>query len=342
MENKLRVLKIDIYKKKIDFSADKIVVNTFSDKNLMELAPLDTSCKKQHEQLIENDYMLYMHKECCSYFIKRKKIYTIWKRKDLIQFKDSFYTLEKPSSENLNECAPKRLIVLFSSLPNSDRYYSANIADRCFAANFALSFKSMLKNTIIMKIMDLNLTHGSSYLDTTNYPTFEDDVQQMIMNVAEENEIASDDIVLYGSYKGGTAALYHGYKGNYKVVSVSPTLTVDDDSRLADRYFFEKLKKGSIINNIIKIKEHSNKEKIIIGSPIDAIGYQEYKKLENEQTTVVPIFDSAIRNKFEINKNSTVEQETCINQLFLSSINLKRVNEKLMQLTKEINGNDHL
>lgn len=341
MGQELKVTKTDIYKKNFDYSSDKIVVNTFSEKNLMELAVQDKNFKKQHTKLIENDYMLYMHKEGCSYFIKRNKVGTIWQRKDLTQYKDIFYTLEKPAKEMENECAPTRLIILFSSLPDEANYYSPNIATRCFVGQSSSVAKHVLKNTIVMKIMDLNLSHGSYYLNTANNPTFEQDIQQAIDLVSKEHQINAEDIVLYGTCKGGTAALYHGYLGNYKVLSVSPTIKFEDDElSMLNTHLFEKLKTDSIINSLMKVTKKSDKEKFIIESPINFTDYEEYKGLSNEMTKLVSVFDSKISEKSEINKNSMVEQTVYINQLLLSSKNLKKINEKLIQLSKEISKNE--
>lgn len=343
MHNDLKITTTDIYKKKFDFTSDKIVVNTFSEKNLIELADQDKVFKKQFTQLIENDYMLYMHTKGCSYFIKRNKVYTIWQRKDLIQYKDLFYTLEKPIKENENNCAPKRLIVLFSSVPDLAHYYSPNIAFRCFTPNTSIISKHLLKNTLVMKIMDLNLSHGSYYLNTVNNPDFEQCVQKAIDIVCEENQIDSEDVILYGSFKGGTAALYHGYLGNYKAVSVSPTITFTPEKfNMLDVHFFEKLKIDSIINLLMKVREQSSTEKIIIGTPLDVNNYETFKKLTNETTKLVPIFDSNNNKESDIEKNSIVEQCVFINQLLLSSKNLQEENEKLIQLSKEILKKENL
>ena len=50
--------------------------------------------------------------------------------------------------------------------------------------------------------MDLNLSHGSHYINTDNYPNFENDVQESIINVMSQYNIHKDDVVLYGGSKG--------------------------------------------------------------------------------------------------------------------------------------------
>ncbi len=341
METEMKIAKTDIFKKKFDFTADKIVVTTFSEKNLLELATQDKIFHKQYVQLIENDYMLYMHTKSSSYFIKRSKIYTIWQRKDLIQYNDLFYTIEKPVKENV--CAPTRLVVVFSSLPVSANYYSPNIATRCFATDFAELSKQTIKNTIIMRIMDLNLSHGSYYLNTVNYPTFEQDIQEAIQLIIGEHQINAEDVVLYGSCKGGTGALYHSYLGNYKTVSVCPTIhLVGGSAESLDSSLFEKLKSDSILTSLKKQKNKADKEKIIIGSPIDFSDYEKYHDVLSKNTKIINIFDPLIKQQSDISENSSIEQITFINQLLLESENLKKEHEKLVELSTEIKKQDML
>lgn len=337
----MKITKTDIFKKEFDLSSDKIIVTTFSEKSLLELTMQDNTFYQQYILLIENDYMLYMHTKGSSYFIKRNKIYTIWQRTDLIQYNELFYTLEKPKEKN--ECAPVRLLIIFSSLPDQTNYYSPNIALRCFSKDYPNLSNQVIKNTIIMRIMDLNLSNGSYYLNTLNYPLFEQDVQEAIKNVSEENKIAHDDIVLYGACKGGTGALYHSYLGNYKAVSVSPTISsYEGQNEMLNSTIFNKLKSDSILNKLKYEKRNSSDNQIIIDSPVNYTDYEKYNELLSGQAKVINIFDSHIKYQSDVSKNSIVEQSFWINQLLLSSENLKRENERLITLLKEIKINDKI
>ncbi|MEE6253093.1 XcbB/CpsF family capsular polysaccharide biosynthesis protein [Escherichia coli] len=80
------------------------------------------------------------------------------------------------------------------------------------------------KNVSILRVADIGGITGSFYLNTNALPTNADKIKSLILEVIEQCQIKSDDVVLYGCSKGGTAAVYHGLTNNYKIVAVDPIL----------------------------------------------------------------------------------------------------------------------
>src|SRR5699024_4504068 len=153
---------------------------------------------------LKNDYILYFHEGTISKFYKRKFVNELFQRKDLKKYNDLFYTLDKPIGRKLNNKAPKKLLIIFTCMPNLNEYDSSLMPKRMFHKFFDGIERSLVKNVYTMRIMDLNVSHGSQYISTSNYPEYEKDIQNSILSVKEQLGIEDENIVLYGGSKGGT------------------------------------------------------------------------------------------------------------------------------------------
>ena len=316
----MKLCQTDILSPRIDWNAEKIIIRTNSELNLLELAIDNANFYDLYTSLLKHDYMLYFHVMEKSYFIKRKLIYLIWHRRDLLSAGETFYTIEKPFS--IRRGQRNKLVVLFSSMPHADNAISPNIAERCFFRNYPSLVKYLLPNTYVIRIMDCNLTCGSYYLNTSNYPDFERDIQNIIRTVAYNFSVANNDIVLFGISKGGTGALYHSILGNYHAVVVDPLFSLskyntEGDSHFTQQYFPEKL--TPIFK---KEKAHSQAQltKVIIGVPSIQENYSEYIQLKEPWLRVVDIHDEDITEHGQIGSHTMIEQITYINEMLLDEI----------------------
>lgn len=336
MKNEEKSLRIT-YKKKIrHFNYERIIINLKSSKNIIALSKENEIFYNLYKDLLANDFMFYFHKGTKSYFIKRKLVAQIWKRKDLVSFGDLFYTIEEPSQKRKNLVAPFRLVVVFSGNDAKD-YYNPNIGVRCFIKNYPTLQNVVLKNTIVMRIMDLNLSHGSHYINTNNYPHFEDDVQGAIKAVIERYNINEEDVVLYGANKGGAGALYHSMLGDYKSLSVEPIISIlDRKILLQDNYFLKGLRKDSLLSNLLELdKQEFRYKKLVIGSPVIPFNYEMYRRLKNENINIIDVFDGAIDEEGDVYPETIAEQTTLINSLLLESNNHKDKMKALKKIYKE-------
>lgn len=331
----------DIHKFDPQFQNVKLGVKTFSEKNLIMLARESQHFMQMYLDILAQDYMLYMHQDQISYFIRRKEIHTIWQRKDLIQYEDLFYSITEIPPEKENSLAPKRLVVVFSPMNSQDKYASANIGDRCFATGFRSIQKHLIKNTLIMRIMDLNVSHGSHYINSKTYPTMEDDVQGAIRSVSHMNNIHKDNIILYGESKGGTGALYHGLLGNYYSVSIDPIIDLTYYNNSNDAHFLKYFRAADLLPKMKELGgELGQRIKYIFGSPAVPLNYSQHKKLEVNTSCVqiIDVFDSAVNKHIDISKNCRIEQITCMNNILLNSAHFKNECKRLEKIFQnEIN-----
>lgn len=321
--------------KYVDF--DKIIVDVKDNKNIISLARSEKHYYDLYIGLLSNDYMFYMHKGEKSYFIKRNQLSTIWQRKDLIQHGDLFYSIEDIAKERVNQMAPNRLVVIFSSMPSETDYFSPNIGARCFTKNFPTLARHLIKGTRVMRIMDANLSHGSHYINTPNYPTFEADVQGAIKEVIQRYTINKEDVVLYGTSKGGTGALYHGLLGNYKTVCVDPILSLKEYNELMmDAHFLKNFRDENLANAFLAIEQPAPYKKIVLESPYVPYNYKFYAQFASDKNVeVFNVFDNNIKNHMEVFLNSIVEQVTFINNQLLDSKNFRKMNEDLYKVVTE-------
>lgn len=312
-KDKLNRVVTDLKKPKFNWDADKIVVKTHQPQSLLQLSRQDKDAYQAYIELLDHDYVLYMHSNEQSFFIKRELVATIWQRKDLIQKGETFYTVADPLK--VNKLAPNRLVVIFSSMPSAKDYYSDNVASRMFVQNYPSMPKHLLKNTYILRIMDLNRSSGSYYLNAGKCRTLESDVQAIISTVCEQYNIVSDNVVLYGGSKGGTGALYHSILGNYHAVVVDPIFSIEKYNQANDMHYLKNVLPEKLLPKFQKALEvyPSDRQKIILGTSLVPENYQEYSQINDNAVTVVNLQDDAMDDHVRVSQNCTPEQMTYIN-----------------------------
>ncbi|MDG6136751.1 XcbB/CpsF family capsular polysaccharide biosynthesis protein [Lactococcus petauri] len=337
MENRKKLLNVTYSKAIFDYDYEKIALDLKDKRNILELSKENSMVYEIYKDLLSHDYMFYFQSGTKSYFIKRKLIKNIWKRNDLMQYGDLFYTIEQPLENKIHSVTPMRLIVVFSSV-TSENYYSPNIGIRCFTKNFSSIQKSVLKNTMVMRIMDLNLSHGSHYINTDNYPNFEEDVQESIIKVMLQYGIHKDNVVFYGASGGGTGALYHSLLGDYNSVCVDPVISLAEyNNTMGDKYFIKGLRKESILEDIEKLLNRDLcYKKIIIGSPAIPFNYRLYSKLIGEVIDIFDIFDESVKFTSDVSLGCILEQVTLINNYFLNSNDYKNKLSDIKNIYNEL------
>ena len=299
----------------------RILIDTGSKKNLLQLARIDSSVKKTYKNLLMNDYILYFHEGNISKFYKREHVAELFQRKDLNQHKGVFYTLDKPVGRKLNEHTEKKLIVIFSCMPPANVYDSSLMPNRMFPIFFKDIERNLVKNVYTMRVMDLNCSHGSHYVNTINYPTYEQEIQEAIINVKDELGIEKENIVLYGFSKGATGAIYHGSALDLKALAVDPILSIGGKLEQDDRRFLKGLRKESLVDDINNfLKESNNSKKFIICSEHVEMYYEHSIRLNQNKVKLVNVLDSHIKHHSDISRNTVPEQFAIINNLFSNNL----------------------
>lgn len=308
---------MDLKKADFDWTADKIVVQTGTDENLLKLSRKDKEAYRIYVSLLDHDFILYMHKRKQSFFIKRTKVATIWQRKDLLQRGDTFYAVSDPVK--VNKSAQNRLVVIFSSMPPAEDYYSDNVASRMFVKNYPSMPKHLIKNVHILRIMDLNRSSGSYYLNAGSYSTFEEDVQNIITKTCENYQISKEDVVLYGASKGGTGALYHSILGNYHAVVVDPIFSITQYNNNNDIHYLKNVLPEKLLSKFQQalLDNSTDRKKVILGTSGVPENYSEYSQIEDPSFKIVNMKDSAMVDHVRISPNCNAEQITFINAFLM-------------------------
>lgn len=240
---------------------ERVLIYTGSTKNLQQLARINLVLRNFLFELLKLDLILNYHSKGFSYFVKREKA-VLPKGMHLKRYKGVVYEQDPNAFRNGGEQSPKHLLVFFSNLRNVD-WKTTNAVNRALVQGFRN--KNYVKNTILIRIADYNLINGSSYRNTENYPNFENDIQDLIAQIAMENGILHDDIILAGTSKGGTGALYHGALGDYKVVVNDPVINWDDyNIRRNDVVGMKNFVENDFSNSINQLLDRSNKSKKVI------------------------------------------------------------------------------
>lgn len=309
---------------KIDFddveqkliNAKRVEVITNSDTNLIKLARKNKDAYNLYKKLLEQDYVLYFHKEGVSKLYKRKYVNELFKRKDLIKSNEVYYTLDKPKDRKINEDIPRKLLVIFTCMPPQNEYDSHLMPKRMFTKFFDGIERSLVKNVYTMRIMDLNVSHGSHYISTVNYQNYENEIQQAILQLKQDLNIQDENIVFYGVSKGGTGALYHGSALDFKTLAVDPILNIGDKLEDNDRRFLKNLRKEDLVPDINKnLNKYNTMDKYLICSEKVPLYYEQDMRLEKDKLKILNKIDNLITSHPEVSRNTIPEQLMILNTL---------------------------
>lgn len=158
-----------------------------------------------------------------------------WENLDLVDFLKSGrlqYSIEEPV--DTLKFTDNHLVVVF---PGAGTILDSDVSSRIYGkskfSSMSILSKSVIKNTYILRIADSNLISGSYFWNTQNYPTYEEDIQQLILKIRDHYAISHENTLLWGESRGAVGALIHGLLGGYKTVSVDPIVNrkffIDED-----------------------------------------------------------------------------------------------------------------
>ncbi|MBU7218822.1 accessory Sec system protein Asp2 [Staphylococcus gallinarum] len=296
---------------------EKIFVNTNSTKNLLELARKNDDIKKVYKKLLANDYILYLHKDLTSRFCKREYAYKLFTEEHkLNKFKNILYKLAQPTGRKINQKVPKKLIVVFAKMPGAKLYDSAKIPHRMLPSFFEDLERSLLKNVYTMRIMDLNVSHGSHYINTINYQSYENEIQEAIEHVRKDLNIEKENAIFYGVSRGGAGAIYHGTKLDYKTLAVDPIVNIGGELYGNDRRLLKGLRKEDLVPDINNYVKSNNKyNKFIICSENVPLYYNQSLRLNDKLMKIVNLKDDNIKTHPDVSPNSVPEQLMILNYL---------------------------
>jgi hypothetical protein len=293
----------------------RIRIYTGTDENLLAFSKKDKLAYYVYKELTRRDYILYFHEHGISKFYQRKYFKEIWQRKDLVQYNDLFYTLESPNAFKTNDFSEKKLLVIFSCCPPTVEHYSHLFYKRVFFKYFEDIARSLVKNVYIMRIMDINGSHGSHYINTYHYPTMEFDIQGAIKQEIEKLNIHHKNVVLYGASKGGTGALLHSTALDLKSLAVDPILNLGEYNR-TDYHFLKDLRVVDVTQQInSQLSKCAEFKKYIICSPRCKFNYKYIMQINHLLVKKIEILDNNVDHHAILSKNCVPEQLMILNYL---------------------------
>lgn len=320
----------DLEEKIIFEGQERIYINTHSENNLLELARKDEKIKLKYKEMLEKDYILYLHTETTSRFCKRKNVNKLFtKDHKFHQWKDIFYRIMPPKGRKVNEKIERKLLVIFAKMPGAEQYDSAKIPHRMIPPFFEDIERSLAKNVYIMRIMDLNVSHGSHYINTVNYPDYELDLKDAIKDVRDKLNIKKSNVVFYGVSRGGAGAIYHGAALDYKTLAVDPILNIGGKLYGNDRRLLKGLRKEDLVPDINNNVAKSNLfDKIIICSENVSNYYEQVLRIDSDSIRVLNMPDDMITSHPQVSPNTVPEQLMILNMLLTNFKSKKNIEEE--------------
>lgn len=298
------------------FYSDRILVKTNSKSNLLELSRKNQNIKMKYKKLLANDFVLYFHKDGISRFIKRTLANNVLDKNKYINDDGIFYSLHEPFGRKINEKTEKKLLVIFSKMPGSNLYDSPKLPHRMLPKFFEGIERNLVKNVYVMRIMDLNVSHGSHYVNTINFPDYEEKIQKAINNIKDKLSINRKNIVFYGVSRGGAGALLHGSAMDIKTLAVDPIVNIGGNMYANDRRLLKGLREDDLIPIInSSATERKQATKFVICSENSKKYYNEIVRLDNKYFNILNMKDDNITTHPEVSQNTVPEQLMLLNIL---------------------------
>lgn len=206
----------------LDFiHVDHASVSTAPGQSLIDLARQNPETKAKLILLANAGFHVYVLREGVSSMVRHRRIRRLWREVIAgtvsVDENDIFHTLERATG-----AGEPRLLVVFSSI--AAKMYTPSLM-RHFEKNFATLPKYVPHNTHILRIADFGGVVGSFYLNTRALPQNEAHIWARIAATAAELKVTRDNIVLYGTSKGGTAATFYALRHGLRAVAVDPILS---------------------------------------------------------------------------------------------------------------------
>lgn len=309
------------------------IINFNSDSKLVkenrEIIKLDHDFNNEHllsgagkyPRLVEllnylagKDYILYHGTKKTAWFIKR----SLYDTRSLKRYKNVFYQLDLPENKRISQKSNK-LLVFFLSLPPVEGLISNNPQDRAFTKMFVDIQRSLVKDTFVLRIADLNLVRGSFYVNSVNFPDYEQQIQCLIRDVMNDHKIDIDNVVTYGVSRGGVGALIHGTLLNSKIVAVDPIIN--------DEYYFKTKQdvhyvgKNRAIDLTQKFEHYlvnSKSTGVILSNHYVKNNWKYIKKINLlDKMALIDINDAMVTEHPVLSRNTVPEQLMYLNQALL-------------------------
>lgn len=201
---------------------DHSAVSRNEQDNIITLARHDPALREKLVIMANAGFHLYVLRAGISSMVHHRRISTLWRPAITGEISVDANRVFSKLLPALDRSGDPRLLVVFSSIAGT--IYTPSLM-RHFEQNFVSIGKYIPKNTHILRIVDFGGVLGSFYLNSIALPKNEDHIHTRIIATAVDLGVAMENIVLYGTSKGGTAATFYALRQGWRGVAVDPILS---------------------------------------------------------------------------------------------------------------------
>lgn len=265
-----------------------------------------------------NDYILDGQYGNTYRFIPRQHFY----RKDLKEFVTStggkiFYS-DTTDRLRLKSKKAKNIVFFFMGMPGAMTVNNADAVMRFNPHLFDNFTRSLVKDTVVIRIADVNGVRGGFYVNSVNYMSYEQDLSEFLESMINLYSVDRNNVVLHGTSKGGVGALFYGAKHNLKSVSVDPVL--DGEwviKNQSNNHFTDRFRQNTDLVPIVNAYLiNSDVESYVIGNHYVDNTWEILSKLVGVK--LLDIDDSTVVNHQQISPNCVPEWLMLINKLLVN------------------------
>lgn len=311
----MKVIKFNNSMTKLNLSSEVIKLeHEFHTEKLLSGAGNRPGLVNVLNKLAGEDYILYRGTMKAAWFIKRR----LYDSRQLKRYKDVFYQLDIPGTKRTTK-KENKLVVFFLSLPPVEGLISNDPQDRSFTEMFLSIQRSLVKDTFVLRIADLNLVRGSFYVNSANFQDYEEQIQSLIRSVMSDNDIKLDNVVTYGVSRGGVGALVHGACLNSRIVAVDPI--VNDEYYVKykqDVHYVGQNREMDLTGKVESYLKNSTASGVIISNHFVKNNWEYLKNLNlDNKLKLIDVNDETVTEHPVLSRNTVPEQLMYLNQLLL-------------------------
>lgn len=289
-------------------TSDILLVDRF---NLNNVANNSELYRYAHK-IILDDYVLDGMFGQTARFILRNKFY-----RSLMENKFNInYVMETPKG-NKNNLGIKNIVFYFYGLnwqfdPNGREHFSPSYLHPNL-------YRSLVPDTVIIRIVDVNLITGSWYRNTPNNINYEDNIKNLITYFREKYNVTRKNTLLFGVSRGAYASLYYAKLLDLPSVCVAPPIDVSlfRNNKQSDD-FYDIWYQSS---NFFKTEKHQKYPKIVIDDATVNNTFIPIKEIKDSTTFLFNLNRSVPIKHNVVSKLSVPLQYSLINGLIIGYIN---------------------
>jgi len=265
-----------------EINQEIVFLNVPGSEENLKVFQKNKKAKKIALRLSAHDYILHGNMGTFYRFVKRTELDTNYPK-----YKDVHYRVIPPKEDK--KYWSNRLLVRMLSFTAHNK---TSMLGRNFQRDFKTLKDSVVKNTYILEIGDINLINGSYYTNTKNFPDYEEQVQELIRFIAEKYNVKKGEIVLYGASRGGTGALIHAALGNYKFIVADPVINDMPWYKDSDIHFIEGVREVDLTEKVRSALENykcASSEGVILSSSNVGVTFSSHLRLPLEKVTLLDL-----------------------------------------------------